>query len=167
MITIFQHLDWCSFCYWYHRILIVMTLETIYLPDVHLYAPSLISWYNINNHVHFVHLCCRGRRLLWITWSKSSLLNQINSTWWWCYYYFHPCFIIVSYLFHLSFTTTELQGSCSICSCFVLESSFIFTYIYLYILSLYMVYTYVYLSTLYPLLHSILLQRAGRVLYKV
>ena len=141
MITIFQYIDWCSICYWYHRILIVMTLETIYFPQIHLLAPSLISWYNINNHVHIFPLCYWGRRLLCIAWSKSSHLNRINSTWWWCDYYFHPCFIIIFYLLHSSFTTTELQGSCSIYSCFLLESRFIFTYLYIHIFSLYMMYT--------------------------
>jgi len=53
--------------------------------QVHLLAPSLISWYNINNHVHILPLRYRGRRLLWITWSKSSHITRITFTWWWCY----------------------------------------------------------------------------------
>ena len=61
MITIFHHLDWCFICYWYHRILIVMTLATIYFHQVYLLAPSLLSCYNINNHAQFDHLC-RWRR---------------------------------------------------------------------------------------------------------
>jgi len=123
---ILHHLDWCFICYWYHRTLIVMTLVTIYFHQVHLLASSIFSCYNIKKTIN-----C----------SRSSHVNRINSTWWWCYYYFHPCFIIIFYLLHSSFTTTELQGSCSIYSCLLLESRFIFTYLYIHIISLYMMYT--------------------------
>ena len=132
--------------------------------QVHLIAPSLISWYNINNHVHIFPQCYWGRRLLWIIWSKSSHLNRINSTWWWCDYYFHPCFIIIFYLLHSSFTTTELQGSCSIYSCFFAWITF---YFYLPIYTYFLFIHDVYLYTFCPLFHSTLLQRAGRVLYEV
>ena len=34
MIIIFQHLDWCFIWYWSHRLLIILTLETIYFHQV-------------------------------------------------------------------------------------------------------------------------------------
>ena len=72
MIIIFQHIDWCSIWYWCHRILIIMTLETIYFYQVHLLVSSLTSWSNINNNDHSVNLCCLKRRLLWISFDPSQ-----------------------------------------------------------------------------------------------
>ena len=133
-----------------------MTLVTIYLCQV----SSLATTSTI---MFILSICVVGDdNYFELADPKSSHLNQINSTWWWCYYYFHSGFFTIFYLLHSSFTTTELQGSCYIYSCFLLESRFIF-YLPIYtIFSLYMMYTSI-LSVLFSTVHSVAKSREGVV----
>ena len=55
-----------------------MTLATIYFHQVHLLVSSLISWYNINNQCHSVHLCCLRRQLLWVSFNPSQGTSIIS-----------------------------------------------------------------------------------------